>query len=99
MYEEASQVASEALGSMRTVASFSAEEKVMELYRRKCQGPIKAGIREGVVSGVAYGVSYTSLFSVYATIFYVGSRLVDDGRITFDKIFQVMPFLQINNFV
>ncbi|KAI9197946.1 hypothetical protein LWI28_007192 [Acer negundo] len=32
MYEEASQVANEAIGGMRTVASFCAEKKVMDLY-------------------------------------------------------------------
>jgi hypothetical protein len=36
MYEEASQVANDAVGSIRTVASFCAEDKVMELYRKKC---------------------------------------------------------------
>ncbi|KAJ1418721.1 P-loop containing nucleoside triphosphate hydrolase [Sesbania bispinosa] len=35
MYEEASQVANDAVGSIRTVASFCAEEKVMELYQEK----------------------------------------------------------------
>nr|CAB3476966.1 unnamed protein product [Digitaria exilis] len=35
MYEEASQVANDAVGSIRTVASFSAEEKVMDLYKKK----------------------------------------------------------------
>ncbi|KAJ1418724.1 P-loop containing nucleoside triphosphate hydrolase [Sesbania bispinosa] len=35
LYEEASQVANDAVGSIRTVASFCAEEKVMELYQEK----------------------------------------------------------------
>ncbi|XXG76266.1 hypothetical protein AAC387_Pa08g0649 [Persea americana] len=44
MYEEASQVANDAVGSIRTVASFCAEDKVMELYKKKCEGPLKAGV-------------------------------------------------------
>ncbi|KAJ8632462.1 hypothetical protein MRB53_025798 [Persea americana] len=43
MYEEASQVANDAVGSIRTVASFCAEDNVMELYKKKCEGPLKAG--------------------------------------------------------
>ncbi|KAL0363526.1 UNVERIFIED_CONTAM: ABC transporter B family member 9, partial [Sesamum calycinum] len=35
MYEEASQVANDAVGSIRTVASFSAEDKVMKMYEAK----------------------------------------------------------------
>ncbi|KAK9140802.1 hypothetical protein Scep_010483 [Stephania cephalantha] len=45
MYEEASQVANDAVGSIRTVASFCAEEKVIQLYKQKCEGPIKTSIR------------------------------------------------------
>ncbi|KAL6004059.1 ABC transporter B member 21 [Asimina triloba] len=37
MYEDASQVANDAVGSIRTVASFCAEDRVMELYQKKCE--------------------------------------------------------------
>ncbi|KAI7750748.1 hypothetical protein M8C21_013050 [Ambrosia artemisiifolia] len=52
MYEEASQVANDAVGSIRTVASFCAEERVMELYRQKCECPKKTGIKQGLISGI-----------------------------------------------
>lgn len=89
MYEEASQVANDAVGSIRTVASFCAEEKVMELYRRKCEGPTKTGIKQGVISGIGFGLSFFLLFCVYATSFYAGVRLVEDGKTTFTKVFRV----------
>ncbi|KAI0510746.1 hypothetical protein KFK09_011355 [Dendrobium nobile] len=88
MYEEASQVANDAVGSIRTVASFSAEEKVMELYKKKCEGPMKTGIRLGVISGIGFGVSFFLLFCVYAACFYAGARLVEDGKTTFGKVFR-----------
>lgn len=99
MYEEASQVASDAVGSIRTVASFSAEEKVMELYGKKCEGPLKAGIRQGLISGAGFGLSFFLLFNVYATSFYSGSRLVKSGDATFSDVFQVSHFktLYIHN--
>ncbi|KAJ6808791.1 ABC transporter B family member 11-like isoform X1 [Iris pallida] len=89
MYEEASQVANDAVGSIRTVASFSAEEKVMELYKKKCEGPMKTGIRQALISGIGFGVSFFLLFAVYATCFYAGARLVQDGKTTFGKVFRV----------
>ena len=46
MYEEASQVANDAVGSIRTVASFSAEDKAMKLYWKKCERPVRTGIRQ-----------------------------------------------------
>ncbi|KAJ0042290.1 hypothetical protein Pint_17515 [Pistacia integerrima] len=50
MYEEASQVANDAIGSIRTVASFCAEEKVMEIYQKKCEDPLKASIKQGLAA-------------------------------------------------
>ncbi|XP_068335797.1 ABC transporter B family member 21-like [Pyrus communis] len=89
MYEEASQVANDAVGSIRTVASFCAEEKVMELYRRKCEGPTAAGKRQGLISGIGFGMSSFFLFCVYATSFYAGAKLVKAGKATFSDVFQV----------
>ncbi|KAL6504960.1 ATP-binding cassette, sub-B (MDR TAP), member 4 [Orobanche gracilis] len=89
MYEEASQIANDAVGSIRTVASFCAEEKVMEMYKIKCEGPMKNGVRQGLVSGVGFGLSFALLFLVYATSFYAGARLVEDGKITFGDVFRV----------
>ncbi|KAJ6400887.1 hypothetical protein OIU84_016334 [Salix udensis] len=89
MYEEASQVANDAVGSIRTVASFCAEEKVMQLYRRKCEGPMRTGIRQGMISGTGFGVSFFLLFSVYGACFYVGAQLVQHGKATFAEVFRV----------
>ncbi|CAK8563877.1 unnamed protein product [Lathyrus sativus] len=89
LYEEASQVANDAVGSIRTVASFCSEEKVMELYKQKCEGPIKTGIRRGIVSGFGFGVSFLVLYAVYACSFYAGGRLVEDGKSSFSDVFRV----------
>ncbi|XP_048138825.1 ABC transporter B family member 4-like isoform X2 [Rhodamnia argentea] len=95
MYEEASQVASNAVGSIRTVASFCSEEKIMQLYAKKCEGPMKAGIRQGLISGAGFGLSFFSLFAVYSTCFYAGARLVQEGKTTFSQVFRV--FLALTN--
>lgn len=89
MYEEASQVANDAVGSIRTVSSFCAEEKVMELYKKKCEGPKKTGIRQGLISGIGFGVSFFFLYTVYATSFYAGSKLMEAGKATFSDVFRV----------
>ncbi|KAJ0080014.1 hypothetical protein Patl1_23495 [Pistacia atlantica] len=89
MYEEASQVANDAIGSIRTVASFCAEEKVMEIYQKKCEGPVKASIKQGLAGGVAFGLSFCLLFLFYAGSFYFGVLLFEAGRATFSEIFRV----------
>jgi len=89
LYEEASQVANDAVGSIRTVSSFCAEKKVMELYKQKCEGPNKKGIRRGIISGLGFGFSFFVLYAVYACCFYAGARLVEDGKSTFSDVFLV----------
>ncbi|CAJ1977942.1 unnamed protein product, partial [Sphenostylis stenocarpa] len=89
MYEEASQVANDAVRSIRTVASFCAEDKVMELYKNKCEGPIKSGIRLGLTNGLGFGASLFSLQSFNAISFYAGARLVEAGKASFSDVFRV----------
>ncbi|CAA7409759.1 unnamed protein product [Spirodela intermedia] len=88
-YETGSQMAKDAVGSIRTLATFSAEEKVMELYRKKCEVPLNAGIRQGLISGNGFGISFFLLFSAYASILYAGAKFVEDGSITFSGVFRV----------
>ncbi|KAJ0743385.1 putative ABC-type xenobiotic transporter [Helianthus annuus] len=89
MYEEASQVVNDAVGSIRTVASFCAEEKVMQLYGSKCEGPKKTGIKQGLISGIGFGVSSVLLFCMYATSFYAGARFVVAGITNFTDVYKV----------
>lgn len=89
MYEEASQVANDAVGSIRTVASFCAEKKVMDLYEMKCEGPLKQGERLGIVSGAGFGFSFLMLYCTNAFCFYIGSVLVEHGKATFGEVFKV----------
>lgn len=95
-YEEASQVANDAVGSIRTVASFCAESKVMDLYEEKCQGPKEQGVRLGVVSGIGFGFSFLALYCVNAFLFYIGAILVQHGKATFSEVFKVFFALTIS---
>ncbi|XP_042479661.1 ABC transporter B family member 9-like [Macadamia integrifolia] len=89
MYEEASQVANDAVGGIRTVASFCAEEKVIDLYKQKCEAPVKQGVRIGVVSGAGYGFSFFALYCTNALCFYVGALLIEHRKATFREVFKV----------
>ncbi|XP_065879863.1 ABC transporter B family member 9 [Euphorbia lathyris] len=89
MYEEASQVANDAVGSIRTIASFCAEKKVMDLYQEKCNGPVQKGLRLGLVSGAAIGFSFFILYCTNAYCFYIGSLLVQHGKATFPQVLKV----------
>ncbi|KAL8062077.1 hypothetical protein ABFX02_02G123200 [Erythranthe guttata] len=89
MYEEASQVVNDAVGNIRTVSSFCAQERILEIYKKKCEGPATNGTKQGLISGVGFGLSTSFLYLVYATSFYAGARLVQDGKITVSELFRV----------
>ena len=89
MYEEASQVASDAVGSIRTVASFCAEGKVLDLYHDKCKFPLRKGIHQGFLSGTAFGFSNFVMYAAYALCFWFGAKLVQQGKADFQQVFKV----------
>ncbi|OMO82843.1 hypothetical protein COLO4_22806 [Corchorus olitorius] len=96
MYEEASQVANDAVGSIRTVASFCSEKKVMDLYQEKCKGPMEHGVRLGLISGSGFGFSFLVLYLTNAFCFYIGALLVKRGQATFGEVFKVFFALTIS---
>ncbi|GAV90475.1 ABC_tran domain-containing protein/ABC_membrane domain-containing protein [Cephalotus follicularis] len=89
MYQEASQVANDAVGSIRTVASFCAEQKVMDLYQNKCDAPLKHGVHSGLVSGGGFGFSIFTLHCTLAFCVYIGAVLVQHGKCTYEDVFKV----------
>ncbi|XP_022639723.1 ABC transporter B family member 11 [Vigna radiata var. radiata] len=95
LYEEASQVANDAVGNIRTVASFCAEEKMMKLYQKKCSGTIQTSIRQGLVSGTSFGISLFLVFSVNAAGFYAAARLVESGKTSISDVFRVFFTLKL----
>ncbi|XP_021764176.1 ABC transporter B family member 9-like [Chenopodium quinoa] len=96
MYEDASQVANDAVGSIRTVASFCAEKKVMDLYQKKCEAPVKHGVRLGLISGLGFGFSFLALYCTNAFCFYIGAILIHHGKATFAEVFKVFFALTIS---
>ncbi|XP_047055172.1 ABC transporter B family member 4-like isoform X1 [Lolium rigidum] len=89
MYEDASQVATDAVGSIRTVASFCAEKRVVTTYNKKCEALRKQGIRSGIVGGLGFGLTFLVLYLTYALCFYVGAQFVRQGKTTFADVFRV----------
>lgn len=82
-------MANDAVGSIRTVASFCAEKRVLEAYEKKCSEPVKQGVRQGLVSGIGYGFAYMLLYCSYALCFYVGALFVHKDKATFSQVFRV----------
>ncbi|XP_027088760.2 ABC transporter B family member 9 [Coffea arabica] len=89
IYSEQSQVASDAIGNIRTVASICAEDKVMELYRKKSGTKMTHWIRLGIIRSINFGISQFGYFFTSALCFYIGSVLVEHKKSTVAELFKV----------
>jgi ATP-binding cassette subfamily B (MDR/TAP) protein 1 len=89
LYEDASQVATDAVSSIRTVASFCAEKRVTTIYEDKCEASKKQGVRTGMVGGLGFGFSFLMLYLTYGLCFYVGAQFVRHNKSTFGDVFKV----------
>ncbi|KAK5581948.1 hypothetical protein RB653_003529 [Dictyostelium firmibasis] len=79
-YAECGQVASEAIGGIRTVSSFTCENKILEKFRQCLLKPIQMSFRKSNVSGLSFGFSQCTLFFIYTLTYWYGGKLVDAGE-------------------
>uniref|UniRef100_A0ACD5Y0L9 Uncharacterized protein n=1 Tax=Avena sativa TaxID=4498 RepID=A0ACD5Y0L9_AVESA len=89
MYEDASQVATDAISSIRTVASFCSEKRITRIYDQKCEASMNQGFRTGIVGGIGFGFSFMMLYLTYGLCFYVGGQFVRHGKSNFGDVFEV----------
>ncbi|KQK09335.1 ABC transporter B family member 4 isoform X2 [Brachypodium distachyon] len=89
MHEDASQVATDAVSSIRTVASFCSEKRITSIYDQKCEASMNQGVRTGIVGGIGFGFSFLMLYLTYGLCFYVGAQFVRHGKSNFGDVFQV----------
>ncbi|KAF1776034.1 P-loop containing nucleoside triphosphate hydrolase [Phytophthora cactorum] len=89
---------SEAIGSIRTVASFSMEVALNTLYVGYLGVSKEADVKIGIVGGLAFGVSQGAMFLVLAVLFYISGRWISRGIITFEEFFMVLMVIMLSTF-
>nr|CCA17464.1 hypothetical protein OsI_03383 [Albugo laibachii Nc14] len=89
---------SEAIGSIRTVASFTMEESLTSRYSGYLSASKKADAKAGFVGGLAYGMSQGIHFMNLALIFHVGGVWVSRGTISFENMFMVMMVIMLSTY-
>uniref|UniRef100_F6W9Y9 Uncharacterized protein n=1 Tax=Ciona intestinalis TaxID=7719 RepID=F6W9Y9_CIOIN len=87
--EEASKVVSEAIESIRTVASLNKEEFFTEKYNEVLVGPYIDGKKNAQIYGITFGIANSIIFFAYAASFRFGGYLVAHGEMEFQYVFRV----------
>ncbi|KAI5074222.1 hypothetical protein GOP47_0010183 [Adiantum capillus-veneris] len=96
MYSETSQIAHDALSSIRTVASFCAEKKILSLYHAKSMECLKGGRQAALIGGLGFGATYVMMFGSLALSFWVGGKLIFSGLVDFDKFVKTFLIVELS---
>lgn len=79
-HEQSAQVACEAAGAIRTVASLTRENDCCDIYSKSLEEPLKRSNKVAMYSNILYAFSQAVMFFVIALVFWFGSVGVADGR-------------------
>eukprot|EP00899_Mesostigma_viride_P014318 jgi/Mesvir1/22888/Mv19411-RA.1 len=86
MMGRANQVMSECVGNIRTIAAFTAEDRVLTNYQCALDAPYRMGKRRMQLAGASYGASNFVFFASYALCFWYGSKLIARGEMAFEDV-------------
>ena len=86
-HAESSQLACEAAGSIRTVASLTREADCLALYSKSLESPLKKSNSSAVWANLLYAFSQAQVFAVIALVFWYGAILVSHLEATTFQFF------------
>ncbi|EFA83580.1 hypothetical protein PPL_02646 [Heterostelium album PN500] len=79
-YAKSGQIATEAIGGIRTVASFNAEKKVYDKFKFALSEPIKIAKKKAITAGLIFGFTQSTMFLIWALGYWYGGKLVGEGE-------------------
>ncbi|KAK9131106.1 hypothetical protein Sjap_011593 [Stephania japonica] len=74
-YSKANTIVEQALSSIKTIYSFTAEKRVLERYSTILDGVVRLGMKQGIAKGLSVGSTGIS-FAIWGFLAWYGSRLV-----------------------
>ncbi|KAI8391124.1 P-loop containing nucleoside triphosphate hydrolase protein [Radiomyces spectabilis] len=80
-YADAGAVAEQAFSGIRTIYSFSLQDRFGHRYNKLLKKATATGIKRGIVLGLGFGIFMLVLFCTYGLAFWYGAKLVIDGKI------------------
>lgn len=90
---EGSQLAMEATTNHRTIAAFSSEKRILNLFRMAMEGPKKESIKQSWISGSILSASYFVTTASITLTFWYGGRLLNQGLVESKPLLQAFLIL------
>jgi ATP-binding cassette subfamily B (MDR/TAP) protein 1 len=96
---EGSQLASEAVINHRTIAAFSSEKRMLELFKATLRGPKEESVKHSWLSGLGLFCSQFFNTAFITLTYWYGGRLLTEGLITSERLFQAFLILLFTAYV
>ncbi|KAK9268408.1 hypothetical protein L1049_000158 [Liquidambar formosana] len=97
--KEGSQLASEAVINHRTITAFSSQKRILGLFKATLEGPKKESIRQSWFSGLGLFSSQFLSTASTALAYWYGGRLLSEGLITSERLFQAFLVLLFTAYI
>lgn len=93
LFDSANQTAAEAVHNARTVAAFSLQPQLSQLYQQQLLQPTRSVYKNSQAAGLGFGYSQCSIYLVYALGFWYGGKQIASGAMSFTEMLKVcLPF-------
>ncbi|CAD6244187.1 unnamed protein product [Miscanthus lutarioriparius] len=82
-----------AFSSLRTIAAFSSQDRILRLFEQAEDGPRRESVRQSWFAGLGIGTSVSLMIFSWVINFWYGARLMAEQRITAEAVFQTTMIL------
>nr|KYP53100.1 ABC transporter B family member 15 [Cajanus cajan] len=86
--DESSKIAVEAISNLRTITSFSSQDRVIKMLQKAQEGPSHESIRQSWFAGIGLGCARSLTTFSRALEYWYGGNLVYHGHITSKALFE-----------
>ncbi|CAH2045069.1 unnamed protein product [Thlaspi arvense] len=87
--DESSKLAAEAVSNIRTITSFSSQERILKLLKTFQEGPRRESVRQSWLAGTVLGTSRSLATCTSVLNFWYAGTLIADGKITPKSFFEI----------
>jgi len=82
--KDAGKIVGEAVTSVRTIASFTLEQRMAELFSKATDQYLEDNVKSGALKGVYQAYAQFSLFAAFSLLYWFGGSKVGDGTTDFE---------------
>ncbi|CAL9079476.1 unnamed protein product [Musa textilis] len=97
-YAAASSVAAGAVSGVRTIAAFSAQQRIVSMFDRVLSQPMNESMNRAHLMGLGLGLSQGAMYGAYTLILWAGAHMIKSGYSNFGDVCKIFLILVLSSF-